>query len=93
VRVGVTPDGRTLVYGVMQDRAVEFADTATGRVLGRVPLGGEPVSLTVSADGRRAYASAQYIDTVYVVSIPDRRIEREFKTAPGSGPDPVLPLR
>ena len=90
VRVGLTPDGNTLVYALIHDEAVEFADVRAGKVIGRVKLGGRPVSLSVSPDGRRAYAAAQDQDTVYVISVPDHKILRSFKTAPGAGPDPVL---
>ncbi len=92
VRVGLTPDGRTLVWALIHDEAVEFADAGSGKVTGRVKLGGRPVSLSVSPDGRRAYAAVQDQDTVYVISIADRKILRSFKTAAGAGPDPVLEI-
>lgn len=92
VRVGVTPDGRTLVYALIHDEAVEFADTETRKVTGRVPLGARPVSLSVSPDGRRVYTAAQDQDTVYVISIPQRKLLRSFRTAAGAGPDPVLEI-
>lgn len=90
VRVGLTPDGKTLVYALIHDEAVEFADAAARKVVGRVKLAGRPVSLSLSADGQRAYAAAQDQDVVYVISVPDRKILRSFKTPPGYGPDPVL---
>lgn len=90
VRVACTPDGKTLVYALMYDEAVEFADPVARKVIGRVKLGGRPVSLSLSPDGQRAYASAQEADTVYVVSVPERRILRSFKTPAGAAPDPVL---
>lgn len=92
VRVACTPDGRQLVYALMHENKVEFADPATGRVLGQVSLGGSPVSLTLSPDGERAFASAQDDDTVYVVSVPERKVIRTIKTAAGAAPDPVLEI-
>lgn len=92
VRIAVTPDGKQLVYALMHDRQVEFADPASGKILGRVPLDGRPVSLTLSPDGKLAFASAQDDDTVYVVSVPERKVVRRFKTAAGAAPDPVLLL-
>ena len=68
---------------------VEIADPRTRKVLGQVALPGRPVSLTISRDNQYAFASAQDDDTVYVVSIPDRKMAREIKTQKGSGPDPV----
>jgi YVTN family beta-propeller protein len=92
VRIAVTPDGRQLVYALMHDQKVEFADAASGKVLGQASLAGRPVSLTLSPDGRVAFASAQDDDTVFVVSVPARKVLRTFRTAPGAGPDPVLRL-
>lgn len=91
-RIALTPDGKQLVYACMHDQTVEIADPVERKVLGKVRLGGRPVSLSVSPDSRRAYASAQEIDTVYVVSLGERKIVRAIKTAPGSGPDPVLEI-
>jgi DNA-binding beta-propeller fold protein YncE len=71
---------------------VEFADVASRKVLGQAAIGGKPVSLSLSTDGKLAYASAEDDDTVYVLSVPDRKLVREFKTPKGSGPDPVHPL-
>jgi YVTN family beta-propeller protein len=93
VRVALTPDSRLVVFALMHENAVEFADAATRKVLGKVSLGGSPVSLSISPDGRLAFASAQDIDIVYVISIKDRKVVREIKTAAGAGPDPVLALR
>jgi YVTN family beta-propeller protein len=90
VRIALTPDGKTLVYGVMHDKRVAFADPATRRETGYVLLPNEPVSCTVSRDGKLAFASAEQADTVYVVSIEQKKIIGEIKTTKGSGPDPVL---
>ncbi len=91
-RIGLTPDGRYLVYSLIDENRVEIADPQKRRVLGQVALKGRPVSLNISADGKLAFASAQDDDTVYVVSIADRKIVREIKTGKGTGPDPVQEL-
>lgn len=90
VRIAVTPDGRQLVYALMHESKVEFADAASGRILGQVTMEGEPVSLNLSTDGELAFASAQDIDTVYLISVRERKIVHKFRTAPGARPDPVL---
>ena len=92
VRIAITPDGKMLVYAAMHDKRIEFANPATRKVLGHVAVGGTPVSLTLSPDGKLAFASAEEADTVYVISVPDRKLIREIKTAAGAGPDPVLEL-
>jgi DNA-binding beta-propeller fold protein YncE len=92
VRIDRTPDGKLLVYACMHDETVEFADPATGKVVGKVQLKGPIVSLHLSPDGRYAYASAEEIDTVYVVSVGERKLLRTLKMPKGSGPDPVRPV-
>jgi hypothetical protein len=51
-----------------------------------------PMSCTLSADGSLAFASAEAQDTIYVVSLKDRKIASEIRTPKGSGPDPVIEL-
>jgi len=90
VRISLTPDGGTLVYALMHDRRIGFANPKTRTQTGYVLLTNNPVSCTLSQDGRLAFASAEEQDTVYVVSIETKRIVGEIKTAAGAGPDPVL---
>lgn len=88
-RIGLTADERYLVYSLIDENKVEIADPKARKVLGQVALPGRPVSLTLTRDSQYAFASAQDDDTVYVVSIADRKLAREIKTRKGSGPDPV----
>ncbi|MBM3793348.1 MAG: YncE family protein [Acidobacteria bacterium] len=90
VRAGVTPDGRTLVYALMQSRKIEFADLALRRPVAQVSVDGEPVSLSVSKDGKWAFVGAQDQDRVFVISVPERKLIRTFSTERGAGPDPVV---
>jgi YVTN family beta-propeller protein len=92
-RVRLTPDESTLVYCLVHDNRVGFADVASGQEVGTVDLDGAPVSLLMSLDGERALTAAQAEDTVYVISVAERKVVREFKTAEGMGPDPVLEIR
>jgi YVTN family beta-propeller protein len=92
VRVQVTPDGE-LVYALMHDQAVGIADAKSRRQLAAVALGGSPVSLALSPDGTLAYAAAQDLDTIYVVSVRERKLLRQFQTAPKMFPDAILALK
>jgi YVTN family beta-propeller protein len=91
-RVAITPDGGLLVYSLGKGAAVGFADTRTGEVVGKLPLEGSIVSLSLSPDGTRAYAAAQELDRVYLVSVPMRKLIGTIQTPPGAGPDPVIEL-
>lgn len=92
-RIALTPDGGTLVYNLGEGgNAIAFADVAARKELAVVPLGGRPLSLTLSRDGRTAYLGIQDQDKIVVVSVPERKIIRTFRTPKGAGPDSVLLL-
>jgi YVTN family beta-propeller protein len=91
-RVVLTPDGKTLVYNLQAGEAVGFANVAARKQTAVVPLGGAPLSLTLSRDGTFAYAGIQDQDRVAIISVKDRKVARTFQTPKGAGPDPVLPL-
>lgn len=91
-RIAVTPDGNTLVYNLQYDPGVGFADVSTGRQVAEVALSGRPLSLTMTRDGKRAFAGIQDQDKVCFISVHDRRIERNLQLPRGSGPDPAIPL-
>jgi YVTN family beta-propeller protein len=90
VRIGATPDGRQLIYACMRGRYIEFADLETRRPVARLPVDGEPISMSVTRDGKLALAAVEEKDTVYVVSVPDRKLVRKFQVEKGAAPDPVL---
>lgn len=90
VRIALTPDGNTLVYALMQERKVGFANPKTRTQTDYTLLTNSPISLALSRDGATAFASAEEQDEVYLVSVKDQKIIAEIKTSKGAGPDPVL---
>lgn len=90
VRIALTPDGSTLVYALMHERKVGFADPRQRRQTDYVIVPGEPVSCNLSQDGKLAFASTEETGTVYVISVATKKIVSEIKTGEGSGPDPML---
>jgi len=89
VRIAITPDGSTLVYGLMHERRAGFADPGGRKQTDYLLLPNNPVSCTLSHDGRLAFFSAEEQDEVYVVSVKDRKLVGSIRTAKGAGPDPV----
>jgi YVTN family beta-propeller protein len=87
VRIGITPDGTTLIYALMHEGKIEFADVSRRRPVAQVGVEGQPISLSISPDGQYALAAAEEKDTVFIVSIPERKLLRSFQTGKGSGPD------
>lgn len=92
VRIALTPDGSTLVYALMHEKKVAFADPKQRKQTGYVIVPGEPISCTLSHDGKLAFVSAETSDTIYMIDIAARKISGEIKLAKGSGPDPVLDM-
>ena len=92
VRVAVTPNEQTILAALQLKHGVQFVDAATMKAGKELQLPGPPVSMTLSADGRTAYSAVLQQDTIFIISVPERRILRSFRTPPGSGPDPVLPI-
>jgi DNA-binding beta-propeller fold protein YncE len=64
----------------------------SGKVTGQVAVGGEPASLTLSRDGKLAFALVQDQDLISVISVAERKLLRQFRTTPGAGPDPVMEI-
>ena len=89
-RIALTPDGTTLVYAISGENKVGFADPKTRTQLDYMLLPNRPVSCTLSRDGSLAFLSAEAQDTVYIVSVKNRKIVAEIKTAKGAAPDPVF---
>lgn len=93
VRLVVSKDGKTLIYALQEGRTVGFADIAARKELLEIPVGGRPVSMSLSLDGKLAYCSVQEEDEINIISVPDRKVLRVVHTPKGMGPDPVVPLR
>jgi len=91
-RVRLVEGDRSLVYSLVHDRGVGFADTVTRSETHRISLDGSPVSLQVSHDRLWAFTAAQNEDSLYVISVPERSVTARFKTALGAGPDPMLEI-
>ncbi len=92
VRMAVTPDGSRLVYALYHENFIEAADPQARRVVSRIPLPDHVVSLNLSRDGKLAFASAEEKDTVFVVSLSERKLVQTIHTGAGTGPDPVFEI-
>ena len=90
VRIAITPDGNTLVYALMHEKKVAFARPKERRQTDYLIVPGQLVSCNLSQDGKLAFVSDEEADTVFVISIPEKKIVRTFKVAAASGPDPVV---
>jgi YVTN family beta-propeller protein len=89
-RVAITPDGKTLVYNLIN--GVGFADVTTNKQISALDLGGRPLSLTMTRDGKRAFAGVQDHDKVFVIDVSRHKVSSVVDLPKGSGPDPVIPI-
>ena len=81
VLVDVSPGVRHVVYGLLDEKAIGWTDTKTGKIVGRVDLPaplGQIVSLHLSPDGKLAYAANENMDHVYAVDLASRRIVKNW---------------
>jgi len=92
-RVAITPDGKMLVYSLGQGgEAVGFADTTSRKQTATVALGGQPLSLTLTKDGKYAFSGIQSQGKIHVIDVAQRKIIRTITTPTDAGPDPALPI-
>lgn len=96
-RIVFTPDESTLVYSIGsyldgQNTAVGFADVATLQETDRIQLGGTPLSMSLSSDGKYAFAGVQDNDEIYVIDVANKEIVQVINTPQEAGPDPVLAI-
>ncbi len=91
-RVVATPDEKLLVYSLQSGQAVGIAELESRQEVAQIPLGGSPLSISLSKDGRFAFAGVQDEDQVWIVSVPDREVVQVIDTPPGMGPDPVVEI-
>lgn len=91
-RVAATPDESLLVYSLQTGEAIGVADLESGQQVAEIPLGGPPLSISLSRDGRYAFAGVQEKDQIWIVSVSKRQVVQVIDTPPGSGPDPVLEI-
>ena len=91
-RIVATDDEGLLVYSLQAGEAVGIADPHTLTELAQIPLGGAPLSISLSKDGRHAFAGVQDEDQIWIVSVRDRKVVQVIDTPPGMGPDPVIEI-
>jgi len=85
VRLAVLPDGKTVVCALQEGRSVAFVDVAAQKETQQIPLGGRPVSISLSPDGRLLAGFLNRDDGIALYSLASRT----FRRLTGHGADPV----
>ncbi|MFQ3168636.1 MAG: YVTN family beta-propeller protein [Limisphaerales bacterium] len=67
--LAVSPDGGLLVVTTQRQQALAVVDLRTAKCTAKIPIGGQPVGVVLSTDGRRAFDAqyaGEYVDGQYV---------------------------
>lgn len=91
-RIVATDGDELLVYSLQTGHAVGIADPEAMKEVAQIPLGGAPLSISLSKDDRHAFAGVQDEDQIWIVSVADRKVVQVIDTPAGMGPDPVLEI-
>jgi hypothetical protein len=66
ISIAITPDGRELIALDRDNQAIQFVETASETVSRVLPLGAEPIAMTMSSEGDWIYVSRKAGDVVRV---------------------------
>ncbi len=91
VRCGLALNETVLAYALFGGEAIGFADLASMKEVGQIPLAGPAVSLEMHGDDT-ALTCAQEEGVCYVASVPERKILNTVNVKTGANPDPALLL-
>jgi len=92
LRCAITPDNSTLVTASTW-KGIGFFDVASHELLYHLQMPFQMFSMTLSADGKYAFASAEPEEISYIISVEERKVVFKFKTIPGSRPDPFYDIK
>jgi len=88
----VIPPNSHLAYLCTNKDRISILDTRTNKVTGHIPVGDTPAYITVTEDGRTAFVSNNYSNTVAIVDLQTRKVVKNIKegffpTASAMSPD------
>ena len=89
VAAAQTPSGARLLVLLRNASALAIVDPASGKVLGRVPVGRDPHEVAVTPDGRMAFVASPS-EGISVIDVPAMKELRRVDTGALSAPHDVL---
>ena len=89
VAAAQTPAAARLLVLLRNASALAIVDPASGKVLGRVPVGRDPHEVTVTPDGRMAFVASPS-EGISVIDVPAMKELRRVNTGALSAPHDVL---
>ena len=78
--IALSADGRTLFAVCEGTNEVAIVDTASARIVARIPVGRVPRGIALSADGKRAWVANSWDDTVSEIDLAARHVTRTLPT-------------
>ena len=89
VAAAQTPSAARLLVLLRNASALAIVDPASGKVLGRVPVGRDPHEVAVTPDGRMAFVASPS-EGISVIDVPAMKELRRVNTGAFSAPHDVL---
>jgi YVTN family beta-propeller protein len=89
VAAAQTPSAARLLVLLRNASALAIVDPASGKVLGRVPVGRDPHEVAVTPDGRMAFVASPS-EGISVIDVPSMKELRRVSTGTLSAPHDVL---
>src|SRR5215510_7130928 len=89
VAAAQTPVTARLLVLLRNASALAIVEPASGKVLGRVPVGRDPHEVTVTPDGRMAFVASPS-QGISVIDVPAMKELRRVDTGTASAPHDVL---
>ncbi len=88
----VIPKNSYLAYLCTNKDRISILDTRTNRIIGHITVGDTPAYITITGDGKTAFVSNNYSNTVSVVDLQTKKVVKEIKegvfpTASALSPD------
>ena len=80
IEMALSPDGRHLYVVCQGSDELRIADTDSGKIVTRVPLGGSPRGIALSPDSSQIYVSNSSDDTVSVIDAETLKVTRTLPT-------------
>lgn len=89
VAAAQSPSAARLLVLLRNASALAFVDPASGKILGRVPVGKDPHEVAVTPDGTRAFVASPGVG-ISVIDVPAMKELRRIDTGALSAPHDVL---
>ena len=91
LRAAIAKDDLLLVFASRRS-GIGFYDIENRKMIKHLTIPFQPYSLTISSDGKYAFAAAEKENICYVISVDNQELVFSFKSKAGARPDPFYDI-